>query len=193
MAKWITDLLLIGIVSFIGYVILVAIEKKQIANLVITVAVMLGLLTTMQDLTPVIEKWSARADSLQDTADKLSGIGKGDWEVPMAGNITQGYNQANHGIDIASQAGTSVWASKGGKVTRVEFNEVYGNFVVLDHGRGVESLYAHLGGIGVKVGWDIVTKAMIGTCGSTGNSTGPHLHFEIRRNGKTVDPMGYLR
>lgn len=192
-ARWITDVLLIGVVSFIGYVILIGIEKKQIANLVLTVSIMLGLLTTMQDLTPVFERWSAKVDSFQDTADRLSGVGKGDWEIPMAGNITQGYNPTNHGIDIAGQAGTNVWASKGGKVTRVEYNETYGNFVVVDHGRGLESLYAHLNGIGVRVGWNIVTKARIGTCGSTGNSTGPHLHFEIRRNGQTVDPMGYLK
>jgi len=190
---WIFHLLLVSIGSFIAYTILIGVNRKQLANLVFMVAIMIGLLSTMQDLTPVIEKWSARAEDLQDTADKLSGIGKGDWEMPMAGNITQGYNPTNHGIDIAGQAGTTVWASKGGTVTRVEYNQVYGNFVVLDHGRGVESLYAHLNGISVKAGWSIIAKAKIGTCGNTGNSTGPHLHFEIRRNGKTVDPMGYLR
>jgi Membrane proteins related to metalloendopeptidases len=193
MIKWIADLLLIAVISFVGYSILIGVERRQIANLVLMVATMLSLLITMQDLTPVIERWGARIDSLQDTADKIASIGRGSWKIPMPGNITQGYNSNNHGIDIAGQEGTPVKAAKEGEVLRVDYNDVYGNFIVINHGGGIESLYGHLSGLSVKVGYPVVAGTQIGSCGNTGNSTGPHLHFEIRKNGTTVDPLTYLK
>lgn len=193
MARWIADLMLIGVVSFVGYVILIAIEKKQIANLVLTVAVMMGLLVTLQDLTPVIQRWNARIDSLQNTVDKVGSIGQGEWTFPMKGKITQIYKgEAHHGIDIGAPEGTPVGATRKGQVARVEWSDIYGNMVVVDHGDGMESVYGHLSGISVKTGYPVIAGTRIGTCGSTGRSSGPHLHFEIRKNSTCVDPLPYL-
>ncbi|KKQ05067.1 MAG: Peptidase M23 family protein [Candidatus Moranbacteria bacterium GW2011_GWF1_36_4] len=195
MAKWIFDVLFTGVVSFVAYVILIAIERKQIANLVIMVAVMMALLVTMQDLTPVIEKWSARIDSLQNTAENISNItGNKSWTMPMKGEITQNFkSKDHHGLDIAGVVGMPVEATRKGQVTRVEWNDIYGNMIVIDHGNGLESLYGHLSGSSVKVGWPVIAGTKIGLCGNTGNSFGSHLHFEIRKNGTCIDPMYYLK
>ena len=193
MAKWIMDLMMIGVISFVGYVILIAVERAQLAKLLIMVAVMMALSATMQDLTPVIEKWSARVDSLQSTVDKVSSVGQGKWEMPMKGELTQLYKgKDHHGIDLGAPIGTKVTAVREGEVKSVGWSDVYGNVVIVDHD-GVESLYAHLSGIDVKVGWPVIAGTKIGSCGSTGNSTGPHLHFEIRKNGQTVDPLPYFK
>lgn len=193
MSKWIADLLLIGVISFVGYSILIGVERKQLANLVLMVAVMLGLLTTMHDLTPVIQRWSARVDSLQNTADKINSIGQDDWIMPMKGELTQGYKgDAHHGIDIGAPEGSVVRSAKEGDVSQVGWSDIYGNMVIVDHGGGVESVYAHLSGLSVKAGYPVLTGDKIGSCGSTGRSTGPHLHFEIRKNGTTVNPANYL-
>ena len=194
MAKWIADLLLIAVVSFVGYSILIGFERKQIANLVLMVAVMLGLLATMQDLTPAIQRWNARIDSLQGTADRVASIGHGSWKMPMKGEISQDYKgDAHHGIDIAAPEGTPVSATGEGDVSKVGWSDIYGNVIVVEHGGGVESLYGHLGGLSVKVGYPVIAGTKIGACGNTGNSTGPHLHFEIRKNGTSVDPASYLK
>lgn len=193
MAKWIADLLLITVISFVGYSILIGVERKQIANLVLMIAVMMGLLTTMQDLTPVIQRWNARIDSLQSTADRVAIIGQGSWKSPMRGEITQLYKgEAHHGIDIGAPIGTVVEAARKGQVTSIGWHDIYGNVVIVDHGEGMESLYAHLQGISVKVGYPVIAGDNIGTCGNTGKSSGPHLHFEIRKNGTCIDPLPYL-
>ena len=194
MGKWIADLLLIAVVSFVGYSILIGFERKQLANLVLMVAVMMGLLTTMESLTPVIERWSARVDSIQNTANRVASIGQRDWEMPMKGQITQGYRgEAHHGIDIAAPEGTTVKAAKEGDVSQVGWSDIYGNVIIIDHDDGSQSLYGHLSGLSVKVGWPVLAGGKIGTCGNTGRSSGPHLHFEIRKNGTTVDPMTFLK
>lgn len=194
MAKWIADLLLIGVVSFVGYSILIGVERKQIANLVLMVAVMLGLLVTMQDLTPVIQRWNARIDSLQSTADRVASISQGAWKSPMKGEITQLYKGgAHHGIDIAAPEGTPVSSTREGDVAQVGWSDIYGNMIIIDHGGGIQSVYGHLSGLSVKAGYPVLAGGKIGTCGNTGRSSGPHLHFEIRKNGTTVDPMNYLK
>lgn len=194
MAKWIADILFIGVLSFIGYVICIAFERKQIANLVFAVATMMCLLATMEDLTPVIERWSARVDSLQNTAEQISNIsGNKSWEMPMEGVLTQGFKgAAHHGIDIGAAEGTVVEATRKGQVTSVGWNDIYGNVIIIDHGGGVQSLYGHLQGLSVKVGYPVIAGTRIGSCGNTGKSSGPHLHFEIRKNGTCIDPMSYL-
>lgn len=194
MAKLIADLLLIGVITFVGYSILIGFERKQIANMVLMVSVMLGLLAIMTDLAPVIQRWNARIDSLQDTADRVANIGQGSWQMPMKGVITQKYDGiTHHGIDIAAPQGTPVISARKGEVVNVGWSDVYGNMVIIDHGGGAESLYGHLSGLYVKVGYPVIAGDKIGTCGSTGNSTGPHLHFEIRKNGTCVNPVSYLK
>ena len=99
----------------------------------------------------------------------------------------------HYGIDIKAKFGTDVMATAGGHVIKASWEDNYGNTIVIDHGDGYQSLYAHLKDLSVKNG-DSVTKGQtIGHVGSTGLSTGPHLHFEIRLKGENVNPMKYLK
>ena len=194
MTKLIFDLLLIGVASVIGYFICHAVNNKRIANQIVVVAGMMMLLVLMQDLTPIIQRWSAKVNSWQNTADNVANLGRGSWLMPMKGELTQLYKgDAHHGIDIAAPIGTTVEATRKGQVTRIEWNDIYGNMIVIDHGGGLESLYGHLSGISAKVGYPVIAGTNIGSCGNTGRSSGPHLHFEIRKNGICSDPMNYLR
>ena len=95
----------------------------------------------------------------------------------------------NHnGMDIASNMGTTVYAADGGKVVLAEWYGGYGNCIMIDHGNGYKTLYGHLSVIGVSEGQNVSQGAVIGAVGSTGNSTGPHLHFEVYANGSRIDP-----
>ena len=107
--------------------------------------------------------------------------------APKAGAST------NHkGIDIAVATGTSVMATSGGKVTTAGWQSGYGYVVYIDHGNGVTSRYGHLSKILVSVGQTVSQGTVIARSGNTGNSTGPHLHFEIRVNGTAVNPLNYV-
>lgn len=116
------------------------------------------------------------------------------WEVPVKGKITQGYVEGqHHGIDVAAKEGTPIKSTRPGRVSKVASDPVYGLMVVLDHGNGYESLYTHCSEVLVKQGDKIFAKDVISKVGSSGNSSGPHLHFEIRINGKTINPMQFLK
>jgi murein DD-endopeptidase MepM/ murein hydrolase activator NlpD len=98
----------------------------------------------------------------------------------------------HHGLDIVARTGVPVRAAAAGKVVRSAYESLYGNVVVLEHGYGYRSLYAHLGERMAAVG-DIVLKGdPIGTVGDTGRTTGPHLHFEVHVNGLAVNPSRFL-
>lgn len=109
--------------------------------------------------------------------------------------ISQYYRGWLHtGVDIACPSGTWLKAADSGVVTRVQYGRTgYGYNVMIDHGGGTQTLYAHMSRIDVKVGQTVAKGQQIGLEGSTGRSTGPHLHFEVRRNGATVNPLGYIR
>jgi murein DD-endopeptidase MepM/ murein hydrolase activator NlpD len=93
------------------------------------------------------------------------------------------------GVDIAAPKGTSVFASSEGRVVRIGSNPAgYGNFIEMRHPNGLTTLYAHLSRVDVATGDEIGAEQRIGLVGSTGYSTGPHLHFEVRRNGGQVNP-----
>ncbi|MDP4158165.1 MAG: M23 family metallopeptidase [Bacillota bacterium] len=115
------------------------------------------------------------------------------FEWPVKGEITQGYNDKNHGLDIACNEETTVKAARDGTVMAINSDNVYGNYVMVDHGGQWATLYAHLSKVTVTKGQHVFSKSQLGLSGNTGNSTGPHLHFEIRVGGKTIDPMGYLK
>ncbi len=98
------------------------------------------------------------------------------------------------GIDYALYAGTPVLAALDGKVIRTaRLATGYGTHAVLEHAGGLQTIYAHLSSIGVSIGSAVRAGEEIGRSGSTGNSTGPHLHFEVRRLGKPVDPEEFFR
>ena len=102
--------------------------------------------------------------------------------------ITAQYSAEHPGVDLAADEGTNVLALAGGTVTEAEYDPEKGNYVILDHGSGLESEYDCLQAGAVEVGQTVTTGQVIGTVGSTGASTGPHLHFAMRLNGTPIDP-----
>ncbi len=127
------------------------------------------------------------------------------WPLPGYSTITSPYGMRLHptlkvyklhtGIDIAGSGckGKPIVAANSGKVIKAGWNTAYGNMIIIDHGGGYSTLYAHSSKLAVKVG-DIVTRGQtIAYVGSTGYSTGPHLHFEVRINGSTTNPLPYIQ
>lgn len=121
---------------------------------------------------------------------------------PVSGRVTSPYGYRIHpvygdrrfhtGIDYAASYGVSVGSTKAGKVILATYNSSYGNYVIVDHGNGIASLYAHLSGFAVSVGQSVSQGQTVGYIGSTGTSTGPHLHFEIRVNGTHRNPADFV-
>ena len=119
--------------------------------------------------------------------------------TPIEGKITSRYGvsssirKSTHtGLDISAVQGTDIRVIADGTVITASYNGSYGNLVKIDHGNGVETWYAHTSKMYVNVGDTVKAGDVIATVGSTGNSTGPHLHLEIRVNGKHIDPQDYL-
>ena len=127
---------------------------------------------------------------------------RGGFIYPVRGPITSGFGMRTHpiyhitkmhtGIDISAHSGTPIKAAAGGEVVFAGWWGGYGNVVIIDHGGGISTLYAHCSAIYVRKGQSVSQGEVIAAVGSTGLSTGPHLHFEVRKNGKPVDPLGYL-
>ena len=107
-------------------------------------------------------------------------------------NISVGGNTFHSGVDIAASIGTPIQASKGGTVTRSGWGGAYGYVVFIDHQDGTETRYAHMSNMAVAAGTQVSQGDVVGWVGSTGASTGPHLHFEIRVSGRAIDPFSYL-
>ena len=127
------------------------------------------------------------------------------WPTPGYKRITSPYGPRTYtlngkkissyhkGIDIGAPSGAKIVASNGGKVVTSAYNAGgYGNYVIIDHGGGKMTVYGHMSKRGVSVGQSVSKGQQIGKVGSTGRSTGPHLHFEIRINGTAVNPINYL-
>ncbi len=115
---------------------------------------------------------------------------------PVSGTITSRFGRRSRGthtgLDIATSKGTPIGAAAAGTVTYAGPKGTYGNLVVIDHGNGVQTYYAHCSSISCHVGQTVSQGQTISTVGSTGNSTGPHLHLEIRINGICQNPQNYL-
>ena len=124
-----------------------------------------------------------------------------DW--PVDGKIVERFGRSRHpvyntevvnnGIDIAAPAGTPVRAVEAGKVVYADWNGGYGQMVILDHDGGYYSLYAHLARMDVAIGESVAAGDRVGSVGETGSLTGAKLHFEIRKGGRAVDPIGWLK
>lgn len=115
---------------------------------------------------------------------------------PASGPVSSPYGprwgRLHAGIDISVPYGASVVASKAGRVAIAEYYGGYGNLVVIDHGGGVTTYYGHNSGFAVSVGQQVGQGQLIARAGSTGNSTGPHVHFEVRVGGTAQNPRNYL-
>ena len=129
--------------------------------------------------------------------------GKMIWPLPSSRKITSPFGtrihpiskkkKTHHGIDIAGNTGSPIVAAKEGRVIMSGWQTGYGNVVVVDHGGGITSLYAHCSALIARVGQNVKQGEVIAKVGSTGYSTGPHLHFEVRKNGNVVNPLNYTR
>ncbi len=119
--------------------------------------------------------------------------GTGSFVWPTSGYITQGFWNNHRAIDIGAWLGSPVVASDSGYVVYAGWDKSgYGNLVIIDHGNGYRTYYAHLSAIYVRVGDSVAQGQQIGAVGSTGHSTGPHLHFEIRYRNVQRNPLGFL-
>lgn len=152
-----------------------------------------------QDLTDFIVTEQRRADAQSAFDAQRSAVG---FVWPTEGGIGSyfgwrrhpilGYSRLHGGLDIGGRQGQPIVATKEGEVIMARVNGGYGNTIIIDHGNGDASLYGHQSSLVVREGDYVETGQHIGNVGSTGLSTGPHLHFEIRVNGEVVDPLGYL-
>ena len=107
-------------------------------------------------------------------------------------NPFTGARSYHSGIDMACPQGTPIYAALAGTVTEAGYNNIYGNYVVITHHSGYKTLYGHMSAILAVKGQSVNTKTQIGKVGSTGMSTGPHLHFTVFKNGSRVNPLNYL-
>ena len=128
--------------------------------------------------------------------------GAGGMIWPISGPITSEFGWRTHpifgtarfhsGLDIGGDYGMPIYAAASGTVIYAGWISGYGNAVIIDHGGGVTTLYGHNDSLNVSEGENVAQGQVIAMCGSTGNSTGPHCHFEVRENGEPVSPYGYL-
>jgi len=154
------------------------------------------LLKQSKQLEKVIQQLQAKSKI------KYSG-GKLLWPVPSSSVITSPFGTRYHpilkqyrthtGIDIAAQTGASILAAADGQVIFAGYYGGYGYAVIIDHGDGISTLYGHNSALLVKEGDTVKRGQVIAKAGSTGLSTGPHLHFEVRKNGVPVNPMDWLK
>ena len=107
-------------------------------------------------------------------------------------NPVTGHYAMHSGLDLGADMGEPIYAALDGEVVKSKYNVDYGNFVTLDHGDGLVTLYAHCSELLVNVGDRVEKGQVIARAGSTGWSTGPHLHFEVRVQGVRIDPTYYL-
>jgi murein DD-endopeptidase MepM/ murein hydrolase activator NlpD len=139
---------------------------------------------------------TARALGLSLTEDSPTDTGGGGkLAQPVSGTQTTPFDPSHEGIDISAPSGTTISAAAAGTVTKVESTAEsggYGNYTCISHGDGLSTCYAHLTDVSVEKGADVEAGEKVGTVGCTGNCTGPHLHFEVRRKGTPQDPRPLL-
>jgi len=129
----------------------------------------------------------------QGTVPQSAKAGTGAFVWPATGILTTKYWAQHPALDIGWDEGTPVIASDSGYVCKIANDPTgYGRYVMIDHGHGLQTLYAHLKVYYVEVGQSVAKGAKIGLMGNTGRSTGPHLHFEVRKDGVRVNPLNYL-
>jgi murein DD-endopeptidase MepM/ murein hydrolase activator NlpD len=153
--------------------------------------------TSIQDSLSAVDKASRSADRPA----PLNAVeqGKPDvWllPVPTKFEITtlfaMRWGTMHYGVDMAAPIGTKYYAAHAGTVILAAWDGGYGNAIKIDHGNGVETVYGHSSKLLVTAGQHVEAGQLIGLIGSTGDSTGPHLHFEVNVNGQHLDPMKYL-
>jgi murein DD-endopeptidase MepM/ murein hydrolase activator NlpD len=125
-----------------------------------------------------------RSDKLSKGVSFLSGFG---YRIHPIFKV----KKMHYGIDFTAPKGTAIQATGSGRVVKATRNSGFGNHIIIDHGFGYQSIYAHLSKINVRQGEKVVRGQLIGTVGSSGISTAPHCHYEVHVNGKPVNPISY--
>lgn len=125
-----------------------------------------------------------------------------EWHPPMQGNVTSEFGErvhpingekSNHnGVDIAAEEGAPVVAAAKGVVSKVGYDDANGHYIIVEHGEGITTIYAHLKCSCVREGDAVSPSVKIAEAGNTGISTGPHLHFELKKDGVSINPRGYV-
>ncbi len=153
------------------------------------IRMMLGIDKTPEEVAPSTEqtehKYLNELTSLENAANLP-------YLAPAIGQISRKFSPEHKGIDIAGTLYSPVIAAADGKVVSVSKDTLYGNMVVIEHNTNYRTMYGHLDSIYVKPGDAVTAGKIIGTLGSTGRSTSPHLHYEVIFQGQPVDPMVYL-
>ena len=152
------------------------------------------ILSTVVTKEPVTEKVTVGTKKVSSGASYITGSGRFIWPVPGYRNCSRWYGGSHKGVDICAAAGTPIYASAGGTVTKAGYNRAgagtgYGNSIIISHGNGYTTLYAHCLSLVVHAGQSVKQGQLIGYVGSTGRSSGNHCHFEIRRNGSYIAPQ----
>ena len=151
--------------------------------------------TPVATYTPPVQKYTQLSQVVAPKPSVAAPAGSG-WLWPTSvTHITQYYNWRHTGLDIAGPVGTPLYAAKSGKVIKSQcgWNGGYGCYVIIDHGGGYQTLYGHASKLYVSYGEQVVQGQTIAAMGSTGRSTGPHIHFEVRVNGARLNPLTYIR
>jgi murein DD-endopeptidase MepM/ murein hydrolase activator NlpD len=156
-----------------------------------------------EEAVAALEAESARLEGvIQGSGSSGSGQYGGEFAWPTSGSIVSGFGYRTHpvygttrfhaGVDIDGACGQPIWAAEDGTVLSAGYNGGYGYATIIDHGNGLSTLYGHQSSLGVSSGQSVERGGQIGAVGTTGLSTGCHLHFEVRVNGEPVDPVPYL-
>lgn len=157
-----------------------------------------GVQIASQELTSIVEQPPVTEVVVEGTKKQPPRIGTGVLKYPLAKfTITSRFGtrwggEFHSGVDMAAPTGTRISAADGGTVVYAGYNPSYGNVVKIDHGGGIMTLYAHCSALLVKNGERVYQGQQIAKVGSTGRSTGPHCHFEVRVNNKPKNPLNYL-
>ena len=148
------------------------------------------------DALRVLESQLAEIPGQKEEAVETAGVASGIFARPIPGAVTSDFGQRwgrmHKGTDFAGNTGDDVKASDSGVVAFAGYESSFGNFIILNHNNGYETYYAHLSKIYVTTGDKVKKGDVIGAVGDTGNSLGPHLHFEIRENGDAKNPLDFL-
>ncbi len=190
---------------------LAALRAAQAANQAAALAVRQQKQGALKGVNEDLAELERQEDQLLAESQALSGVvggsgssgsGSGSLGWPVSGPVVSsfgwrihpilGYRKFHTGIDIAVGYGVPIHSSAAGTVIYASWMGGYGNVIIVDHGDGLSTLYAHQSSLAVGGGARVARGQTVGYVGSTGFSTGPHLHYEVRVNGNPVDPMGYL-